>query len=111
MTGKIALPVIGAFLAATLLLPESTLAGGRAHRGFGHSQGHFHGQHQLRGHGDFRHGHGYHPFRGPGPGHFRSFRHHQHFRHFPVHPGPHFGVHGGWRWTGWSWVWIPGHWR
>jgi hypothetical protein len=93
MTRRIALLVIGTLLAAALVLPGSAFAGGGAHRG-GHSYRHFQGQHHVRGHGDFRHGHG----------HFRSFRHH-HFGHFAPHPGLRFGVHGAWRWTGWSWVW------
>ena len=104
MTGKIAVLLIGTFLAATLSLPPSAIAGGSVYRGsvHGHSQGHFNGPSHFRGHDAFGRGHGH--------GHFRNFRHH-HFGHLPVHPGAHFRNHGGWRWTGWSWVWVPGHWR
>jgi len=138
MTREIIASIIGLFFTAVLLTPADATAGGPrggvsgrggVHGGSGHSQGRHH-QFGGRGHG---HGHGrmqkfqHHGFQHHGFGRHRlDHRHGRHFKqphfftftprhfgHFPVLPGARVlvWVPGGWYWTGWSWVWVAGHWR
>ena len=120
MNGGTVASMVALVIAAALLGPVNADAGGvrggasshsfrgggshfhGGHHGGGHGANHFRGfKHDGRHHGFTHHGHG---------GHFKG---HQAFGHLPLHPGGRIlvWVPGGWYWTGWSWVWVAGHWR
>ena len=123
MNGRSFTAVVALAFAAALLGPVSADADGRSgasrHGGFHGGRSHGHGGHWRGGHG---HGHSQ-GFKRDG---FTHHRHRGHFKgqhffgvaprpfgHVPLHPGGRIlvWIPGGWYWTGWSWVWVAGHWR
>jgi hypothetical protein len=117
MNGRTVTAMVALVFAAALLGPVSADAGGvrggaSVHGGFHGGRSHGHGGHRGGGHG---HGHSQ-GFKRDGfthHGHGGHFKGHHFFGHVPVRPGGRIlvWVPGGWYWTGWSWVWVAGHWR
>ena len=119
MTARIIASATGVLLATVLIAPVISDAGG-VRGGFSvrHGHGHGHGfKHGFKGHRFNRHGVKPRHFGAHRGGHSKRHRAFifapRPFGHFTVHPGarPSVWIPGGWYWTGWSWVWVRGHWR